>query len=60
MLHPGPKLEYFRQQDWEDEWATNAEELARDEPEAHYDGKHTPVVLAADAATPVNYNLISG
>lgn len=57
MLHPGLKLEYFRQQDWEAEWVDNAMELVREEYKAHYDGKYAPMVpTAADGAT-VSYYL---
>ena len=31
VLHPGLKLEYFRQHKWEDEWVEEAENLAREE-----------------------------
>ena len=31
MLHPGLKLEYFRGQDWEQEWIDVAESLTREE-----------------------------
>jgi hypothetical protein len=31
VLHPGLKLEYFRIQDWEDEWIDVAENLVREE-----------------------------
>jgi hypothetical protein len=54
VLHPGLKLEYFRQQGWEAEWVDNAMELVREEYEAHYDGKYTPTV---PAATAISYSL---
>jgi hypothetical protein len=31
VLHPGLKLEYFRQQKWEEDWIETAENLAREE-----------------------------
>jgi hypothetical protein len=46
VLHPGLKLEYFRQQDWEEEWVNNAENLVREAYIIHYKGKKSP-------ATPV-------
>jgi hypothetical protein len=36
VLHPGMKLEYFRQQGWEDDWIEQAESLVRDEYAAFY------------------------
>jgi hypothetical protein len=27
VLHPGLKLKYFRQKEWEEEWIDNAEDL---------------------------------
>jgi len=47
VLHPGLKLEYFRQQDWEEEWVDNAESLVRDEYIAHYEGKESLVTPVA-------------
>jgi hypothetical protein len=31
VLHPGLKLEYFRQHSWEQDWIDKAEELTREE-----------------------------
>jgi hypothetical protein len=31
VLHPGLKLEYFRQHEWEDDWIDMAENLVREE-----------------------------
>jgi hypothetical protein len=39
VLHPGLKLEYFRQQDWDEEWISNAGDLVRDEYIINYKGK---------------------
>lgn len=39
VLHPGLKLEYFHQHDWEDEWFENAETLVHDKYIACYEGK---------------------
>jgi hypothetical protein len=36
VLHPGLKLKYFRQKDWEDDWIDVAEELVHDVYIAHY------------------------
>jgi hypothetical protein len=36
VLHPGMKLEYFQQQDWEDAWVDTAEKLVHDEYAASY------------------------
>jgi hypothetical protein len=37
VLHPGIKLEYFRNQKWEDEWIDEAECLVREEYAAKYE-----------------------
>jgi hypothetical protein len=37
VLHPGLKLEYFRQHDWEKEWVDQAETLVREEYAASYE-----------------------
>lgn len=37
VLHPGLKLEYFRQHDWEREWVEQAEKLVREEYSANYE-----------------------
>ncbi|OJT02154.1 Zinc finger BED domain-containing protein RICESLEEPER 2 [Trametes pubescens] len=48
ILHPGLKTQYFRDQDWPEEWITAAVELTRDEWTTYY--KPAPVpVPAADA-----------
>ena len=57
VLHPGLKLEYFRQQGWEEEWVDNAETLTRKEYIAHYDGEENVVTLAPDAANSVSVML---
>jgi hAT family C-terminal dimerisation region len=36
VLHPGLKLEYFRQKDWEDSWIDAAEELVHNTYITHY------------------------
>ncbi len=40
VLHPGLKLEYFRQHDWEKGWIEQAETMVREEYTATYE-KHT-------------------
>ena len=57
VLHPGLKLEYFRQQGWEEEWVDNAETLTCKEYIAHYDGKENVVTLAPDTANSVSVML---
>ena len=39
VLHPGLKLEYFRQQEWKEEWINIAEKLVHDEYTSMYEGK---------------------
>jgi hypothetical protein len=44
VLHPGLKLEYFQQKEWEAEWIDNAEELTYKVYVTRYEGKGDPVV----------------
>jgi len=37
VLHPGLKLQYFRNQQWERDWIEEAERLVRQEYHAHYE-----------------------
>jgi hypothetical protein len=39
VLHPGLKLEYFRQNGWEEDWIDIAEDLVYKEYAARYEGK---------------------
>jgi hypothetical protein len=39
VLHPGLKLEYFQQYNWEQEWIDEVETLAQDEYIHMYEGK---------------------
>jgi hypothetical protein len=39
VLHPGLKLEYFRQHEWDDEWIDTAENLVREEYLINYQKK---------------------
>jgi hypothetical protein len=43
VLHPGVKLEYFRDQNWEEEWIEQAESLVREEYGNKYQKKSTSV-----------------
>jgi hypothetical protein len=54
VLHPGLKLEYFRQQDWEELWVDNAENLVRDEYITRYEGKSGPILPTSDTVNPVH------
>jgi hypothetical protein len=42
VLHPGMKLDYFRQHKWEAEWIDQAEDLVRQEYQTNYKGKAAP------------------
>jgi hypothetical protein len=48
VLHPGLKLEYFRGQEWEQEWIDEAENLTREE----YIEKYENVNVVEDAEEP--------
>jgi len=48
VLHPGLKLEYFRQKEWEDEWIENAENLVREAYSARYEGSNNPIASTPD------------
>jgi hypothetical protein len=43
VLHPGLKLEYFRQKEWEEEWIDNAEDLVHKVYIAQYEGKEDAI-----------------
>ena len=43
VLHPGLKLEYFRQKEWEEEWIDNAEDLIHQVYATQYKGKEDVV-----------------
>ena len=55
VLHPGLKLEYFRQKEWDEEWIDNAEDLAREVYVTCYEGKGDPIMatsgMTADAVS---------
>jgi hypothetical protein len=42
VLHPGLKLEYFRSQEWEEEWIDLAENLTREEYIERYENLDVP------------------
>ena len=50
VLHPGLKLEYFRQREWEEEWIDNAEDLVYKVYVTRYEGKED--VIGANPNTP--------
>jgi len=50
VLHPGMKLEYFRQHKWQDDWIEEAENLVREEYISSYELKET----ASTATKPVS------
>ena len=50
VLHPGMKLEYFRQHDWENDWIKEAENLMRRAYTASYDNA-TNKPAASEVAT---------
>jgi hypothetical protein len=56
VLHPGLKLEYFRQHDWEEEWVENAEVLVRDKYTTCYEGKAGLAAAAPDTTDTANDN----
>ena len=51
VLHPGLKLEYFQQQNWEEDWINNAEDLVYEEYIVNYDGKEGPKATTPDAVS---------
>ena len=59
VLHPGMKLDYFRQAEWEAEWIEEAESLVREEYVSHYENKDRPAQeeetdTSADTGTDFN------
>ena len=42
VLHPGMKLEYFRQNEWQQDWIDQAETLVRQEYETSYEDRVAP------------------
>jgi hAT family C-terminal dimerisation region len=51
VLHPGLKLEYFRQQNWEEYWISNAEHLVCEEYIISYEGKEGLKATVPDAVS---------
>lgn len=43
VLHPGMKLQYFHNQQWEDDWIEEVERLVRQEYHAHYEKETSSV-----------------
>jgi hypothetical protein len=59
VLHPGLKLEYFKQKDWEEEWINNAEELVRKAYSTRYEGKESSTAPTPDiTAEPVSTHIV--
>jgi len=54
VFHPGLKLEYFHQHDWEEEWVENAEVLVCDKYTTCYKGKAGPAAAALDTTDTAN------
>ena len=53
VLHPGLKLEYFRQQDWAELGVDNAENLVGKEYITRYEGKSGPILPTPDTINTV-------
>jgi hAT family C-terminal dimerisation region len=51
VLHPGVKLEYFRNQDWEEEWIEQARSLVREEYCTKYEKESTSDEPVGEAST---------
>lgn len=51
MLHPGLKLQYFKDHHWKQEWIEAAEELVRDEFVSGYEGRLSVVEAAVEVAS---------
>ncbi|TFY79033.1 hypothetical protein EWM64_g4980 [Hericium alpestre] len=52
VLHPGLKLQYFRNHHWEDEWIETAENLVREEYAHHYEHENDAVESEINDAVP--------
>ena len=50
VLHPGLKTEYFKREDWTQEWIDNVRGMLRDEYDRHY--KNLPIDDDHDSETP--------
>jgi len=58
VLHPGLKVEYFRQQDWADEWIDNTIDLVCEVYVSCYDGKEDLAIpISAAITNPVSLQL---
>ena len=51
VLHPGLKLEYFRQHQWEEEWIDAAENMTRDKYVGKYEKTSEPKEKAVDVSS---------
>ncbi|KAG1861090.1 hypothetical protein C8R48DRAFT_604723, partial [Suillus tomentosus] len=51
VLHPGLKLEYFRQQEWNDEWISHAKEITSEVYVKQYKGKSNPAQVLDSGTT---------
>jgi hypothetical protein len=51
VLHPGMKLEYFRNQSWEEEWIEQAGTLVREEYHAKYEKESTSAEPVRETST---------
>jgi hypothetical protein len=70
VLHPGLKLEYFRQHQWEKEWIEQAKKMVREEYAANYEkaaeseetSKTSPVQVCGMTLCAISYSfgLIQG
>lgn len=49
VLHPGLKLEYFCNQDWEQEWIDAAESLTREEYKESYENEDQLADMESEA-----------
>jgi hypothetical protein len=54
VLHPGMKLQYFRNQQWEKDWIEEAERLVREEYHANYE-KETSSVEPTQPTKPLSF-----
>jgi len=51
VLHPGLKLKYFQQKEWEEDWIENAKALVHKVYVAQYEGKEDPIMVVPDMTT---------
>lgn len=58
VLHPGLKLQYFRNQQWEKDWIDEAKRLVRQEYHAHYENE-TPSVERTQPTKSLSFGSLS-